>query len=120
MSSKTPREGVESLLMTLEGVQPVAYDLGTPQLAEPEAVQTLVGMGPAIVPALIEHLSGERSKQQLAYAAMVLGRIGDRQALVSLQELRARFQARVPKDEWDYAVIGQCNVAIAHLEPPAK
>ena len=48
--------------------------------------------------------------------ARVLKKIGDARALANLRRLRSRYQALDQKNEWDFAVIGQCNLAIQALE----
>jgi len=50
----------------------------------------------------------------------VLNQLGDVRALAALLDLRARYQQRETKDEWDYAVIGQCNLAIEQLQKQAR
>ena len=52
----------------------------------------------------------------VAYIVSVLVKLGDLRASAPLRELRATYQAIEPKTEWIYAVIGQCNLAIATLE----
>lgn len=107
---------VDSLLRDLDRAEPVSFDLGTPELAEPAAVHQLAAMGTAIVPHLLERMQGDLPQKRVAYIVLVLNRIGDVRALAPLVDLRARYQQRGTKDEWDYAVIGQCNVAIEQLE----
>lgn len=116
MTGSTPDGTMDALLGELEREEPVSFSLGTPELLESDAVRTLVGLGPAIVPLLLERLRAGGPSKRLAYIALVLNRIGDARALAPLRELRASFQARQPKDEWDHAVIGQCNLALHHLE----
>ena len=105
----------DSLLHKLAAREPEGYSLGTPELSESEEVEQLVQLGAAIVPHLIDRTRSDRSRK-LAYVALVLGRIGDARALSPLRALRARVRARANKDEWDFAVIGQTNVAIEQLE----
>jgi hypothetical protein len=114
------REKVQALLAELEQQPPAAYDLGTPRLAETPAVESLVRMGPAIEPELIERMERSASKKQVAYAVLVLGRLGEQQALEPLKRLRERYEGRQSKDEWDFAVIGQCNTAISELQRRAQ
>ena len=40
----------------------------------------------------------------------------DARVAESLRELRATYQAREAKGEWEYAVIGQCNLALQALD----
>ena len=114
------REKVQALLAELEQQPPTAYDLGTPQLAETPAVESLVRMGAVIEPELIEAMDSSASRKQVAYAILVLGRLGEQQALEPLKRLRERYEGRQSKDEWDFAVIGQCNTAIAELQRHAR
>lgn len=110
---------VDSLLQSLEQTQPMFHSLGTPELAEnDEAVRQLVGLGTKIVPHLVDRIHGDAPRKTAAYVAMVLGRLGDARAVEPLRGLRARYQARTSQDDWDYAVIGQCNVALSRLEKP--
>lgn len=116
MKTKT----VDSLLKLIEETEPVFYSLGTPELAENnEAMGQLVGMGAEVVPQLVERIQGNASKKTAAYAAMALGLLGDARAVEPLLGLRLRYQSHEPKDEWDYAVIGQCQVALSRLEKPS-
>jgi hypothetical protein len=116
MTSLTPAEKVDSLLSELDRAEPVSFDLGTPELSELDAVHHLVTMGTEIVPHLLESIQGNMAKKRVAYIALVLNRIGDVRALAPLLDLRARYQQHENKDEWDYAVIGQCNLAIEQLQ----
>jgi hypothetical protein len=108
-------EKVDTLLGELEGVEPPFESLGTPVLGELYALEKLVSMGADIVPHLVERTGEAVGAKRLAYLALVLGRIGERQAAEPLRALRTRYQARSAKDEWDYAVIGQCDVALSRL-----
>jgi hypothetical protein len=116
MTSLKRAEKAKSLLNELDAVEPVSFNLGTPELAETDAVHQLVAMGAAIVPYLLESIQGDKPKRRVAYVVLALNRIGDIRAIAPLIDLRAYYQQREPKDEWDYAVIGQCNLAIEHLE----
>jgi hypothetical protein len=110
-------EDVESILADLDRVEPVSFDLGTPELPEVDALRRLVALGPPIVPHLLERLRDEgASKQRIAYLVLALNRLGDVRALPILREIRENHQRRESKDEWDYAVIGQCNLAIEQLK----
>jgi hypothetical protein len=105
----------DSLLHALAAQEPVGYSLGTPELLESDEVGELVQLDAAIVPHLVDLTRSDRPRE-LAYVALVLGRIGDARALEPLRALRARVRARETKDMWDFAVIGQANVAIDRLE----
>jgi hypothetical protein len=111
---------VDSLLQALEQMQSMFHSLGTPVLAEnDETLRQLVRMGTKIVPYLVDRVQSDAPKKTAAYAAMVLGRLGDARGVEPLRDLRARYQMRKAKDEWDYAVVGQCNVALSRLENPS-
>jgi hypothetical protein len=116
MKSLTPAEQVDLLLSELDQVEPVSFDLGTPEILEVDAVRELVAKGLAVVPHLLEHLQENRPKKRVAYIVLALNRIGDVRALGPLINLCAIYRQRETKDEWDYAVIGQCNLAIEQLE----
>jgi hypothetical protein len=107
---------VDQFLGDVDRIEPVSYDLGTPALLETEALHLLVGLGPAVVPVLLERLPREESAKRSAYLVLALNKLHDQRALAPLRELRARCQLRAGKNEWDYALIGQCNLAIADLE----
>jgi HEAT repeat protein len=111
---------IDSLLSDLDQAEPVSFDLGTPELPDLDAVHQLVAMGTEIVPHLLERLQGDGPKQRTAYIVQVLNQLGDVRALAALLDLRARYQQRETKDEWDYAVIGQCNLAIEQLQKQAR
>ncbi|MGH8543019.1 MAG: HEAT repeat domain-containing protein [Gammaproteobacteria bacterium] len=120
VKSSALAEKMEALLSDLDRVEPVSYDLGTPELPEPDAVRELANMGTEIVPLLLERMRGKVPKKRMAYIALVLSRIGDVRSLAPLRELRRRYQQREPKDEWDYAAIGQCTLAIEELRRRAR
>jgi hypothetical protein len=69
----------------------------------------------AYVPDLIDRTKFETLKV-VAYIVSVLVKLGALRTSAPLRELRATYQAIEPKTEWIYAVIGQCNLAIATLE----
>lgn len=107
---------VDALLDELNRVAPVSYDLGTPELPEVSAFRALVDMGREITPLLIERIHRPGSSKRIAYIVMALNHLGDMRALAPLRALDARYRSLAMKDEWDYAVIGQCNMAIEALE----
>jgi HEAT repeat protein len=111
---------VDLLLSDVDRMEPASFDLGTPEISESSAINELVNMGAEIVPLLIERLKSSESKKQAAHIVLVLNRIGDTRALVPLLDLRQRCQELENKNEWDYAVIGQCNLAIEHLQQRSR
>lgn len=115
--SSPEREDIESILADVDRVDPVWFDLGTPELPDVDAVQRLVSLGPPIVPHLLERLRDDGvPKKRIAYLVLALARLGDIRALSALRELRESHQRRESRHVWDYVVIGQCNLAIEHLE----
>lgn len=115
--SSAEREDIEQILAELDLAEPVSFDLGTPDLQDVDAVWRLVALGPPIVPRLLEQIR-ERGipKKRIAYVVLALARLDGIGTMPALCELRERFQRREFKDEWDYAVIGQCNLAIKEIE----
>ena len=107
---------VDLLLRELDRAEPMSFNLGTPEVFESVPVHQLVVMGTAAVQHLLECMESDVPNNRMASIAFVLGQIGDRRALSSLIALRARYQERATKDEWDYAVIGQCNLAVEQLQ----
>jgi hypothetical protein len=106
---------MESLLAALEDLESPASELGTPVLAQSEELDEIVALGPAAVPHLLSLLQNQAAKIT-AYMVLALNRIGDCEALEDLRRLRSHYQALDPKGEWEYAVIGQCNLAVQALE----
>ena len=115
MKQRGTPEIVDALLTDLDSVEPVSFDLGTPEVSEVDAVRELVRMGPDIVPVLLERIGQGAPKKRTAYVVLALKQIGDTRALAPLLDLRTAYQARATKDEWDHAVIGQANLAIEQL-----
>ena len=105
---------VDRLLNALENQEVPIYELGTPDLLETEDTNALINMGQKIVPYLVMR-SEESPSKTTAYIVYILGRLGDRNVVPHLLKLRERFQKLDAKTEWDYAVIGQCNLAIERL-----
>jgi hypothetical protein len=116
MTSLTPAERVDALLSELEGVEAVSFDLGTPDVFEHDAVRQLVAMGTEAVPHLLERMQGDAPKKRVVYIALALNRIGDVRALAPLADICRIYQQRATKDQWDYAVLVQCKLAIEQLE----
>jgi hypothetical protein len=116
MSLPEPAD-IEPLLLDLDRTEPTAYDLGTPEVSEVEAVRRLVDMGPPVVPLLLEHLRDDRRpSRMIAHLVLVLERLADVRALPELRALQERVRQRESKNEWDYAVIGRSTTAIERLE----
>lgn len=106
---------IEEALTEVDSVEPGSYQLGTPELPETDALQNLVGMGTAAVPHLLARLGDEQPSKRVAVIVRALSRIGYRPALEDVTKVLARYERRHPKNAWDYAVIGQCRLAIERL-----
>ena len=120
MTLPNSSEQIDSLVTELDRVNPISHDLGTPEVCEIDAVRQLVAMGASVVPQLLEHMQGDIPKKRVAYLVLVLSQIGDVRALATLTDLCALYEQRETKDEWDYAVIGQCKLAVEQLEKKAQ
>lgn len=116
MPSSSLESQIEALLTQIEAESPVIYDLGTPQIVETQTVRDLLALGQPIVPYLLDQLQ-TASPKVTAYLVFVLGRLGDSSTLAPLQTVRTRYKNIPNKTDWEYAVIGQCNIAIDNLEP---
>jgi HEAT repeat protein len=119
MDSRASRRRVEALLDALEDLESPGSELGTPVLAQSSELDEIVALGPAAVPQLLSLLQDQTAKVA-AYLVLALNRIGDRRALEDLRRLRSHYQALDSQGEWEYAVIGQCNLAIRALEHRAE
>jgi len=84
-------------------------------LAPSKELDEVVAMGATAVPHLLGLLAHQPAKV-VAYLVLALRRIGSREALEELRSLRSHYQALDSKGEWEFAVIGQCNLAIQTLE----
>jgi hypothetical protein len=120
MERLTLAEKVDSLLNDLDRIEPMSFDLGTPELSEVDAMHELVNLGTEIVPLLLERIQRNVAKKRTAYIVLVLNHIGDIRALAPLLDLRVHYQELDKKDEWDYAIIGQCSLAIEQIEKRAR
>jgi HEAT repeat protein len=105
---------IADLVARLQAVEPVVWDLGTPDIGEPPELSDLVGLGPAAVPALLSLVEREPPRV-VAYLVKALGQIGDPSAAEPLARLVERYDAMDGKGPWEHAVIGQGRLAIAAL-----
>jgi hypothetical protein len=111
------RESLDSILDELDRVDPISFDLGTPEVMDVDPLRELVALGPPIVPALLRRLRDpDAPAKRTAYLVLALNRLGDARALPTVRMLREDLQQRERKDEWDHATLGQCDLAIARLE----
>lgn len=115
-SHEVNQERIKELISSFADHEPPFTSLGTPLLADTEATQTLVKMGQAAVPELIEGLRAENPKIAM-YVAYCLGQIGDRSALPALQQTREGYLAKEPKGEYDFGVVSVINQAEEQLSP---
>jgi hypothetical protein len=108
---------IDALLEALAAREPVAYDLGAPQLdvAAPE-FQQILKLGPLAASHLLVAAQTEPARRAV-WAVLALGEVGDAEVIETLRRLRAEYQARESKTMWDFAVIGQINGAVARLAP---
>jgi hypothetical protein len=116
MTDPTAGPRIDALLTALAARDPVAYDLGTPMLDTAAAeFQELLKLGTRSASYLLAAArSGPAPKA--VWAVRALGELSDTGVLDGLRALRAQYQARQTPTMWDFAVIGQLNMAIARLE----
>jgi hypothetical protein len=112
--SPKDKDKVLELLRSISNREPQVYDLGTPELVEGPEIEQLIAMGPHIVPYLLE-LAQSEEPRQVAYIIRVLRNLGDRKTIEALRALKSQYQAKEPKTPWDWAVIGQANLAMDAL-----
>lgn len=105
---------IAGLARRLEAVEPVVWDLGTPDLGEPPELAELAALGPRAMPALLA-LADREPARGAAYLVKALGMIGDPAAAEPLERLVARYEAIDGKGPWEHAVIGQGRLALAAL-----
>ncbi len=115
MNESAIQKRIKILVESLENKEVIIYDLGTPQIAETEEVRELVALGNRIVPYLMEMARTAKPKV-VAYIVLVLSKLTSENTVIFLHKLKARYQAIESKTEWEYAVIGQCNVALYALD----
>jgi len=115
MADEATRQAIREHLRKLEAQEVRIYELGTPQIEENGELRALAAMGRAVIPDLLE-LAETESPKVVAYIIAVLRRVGGPEALEAVRKLRPKYAAKPDKNEWDYAVLGQCNVALGELE----
>jgi hypothetical protein len=105
------RERIDSVLATLDALEPPIVDLGTPQLDVTPQIEEVVAMGPEAVPHLLERLRSA-SPKATAYVAMILRHIDGTAAVEGLRQLLDRYSALTEKSEWHAAALAQCRAAL--------
>lgn len=110
----TPTD-IEDILARLSLREPTGSRLGTPVLdvQAPEYLR-LVNAGTVAVSHLLSMLQAAPARRA-AWIVAALGQIGDPRALPALRETCARWGELESPDEWDYAVRGQCRLALERL-----
>jgi hypothetical protein len=106
---------INLVLDRLQDLEPTEYDLGTPQLEIVEDIDKIIALGRRALPYLLVQAERRQAKA-VAYIVLILGKIGIVEAIEPVRAIRAQYQALDNKDPWDYAVIGQANVALALLD----
>ena len=114
LSESELQSEVDQLLKSIEEKEVPIYELGTPEILETKETISLINLGPRIIPYLLM-MSEKSSSKIVAYIVYILGRLGYKEVIPHLLKLRERFQKLETKTGWDYAVIGQCNLAIEEL-----
>ena len=115
MDTSDGQRDIESLVAALADLEAPESELGTPVLVHSRELDELVALGLAALPHLLRLLP-DRPAKAAAYIVLAVGMIGDHIALDDVRRLRSRYQALDPKGPWEFAVIGQCNLAIQALE----
>lgn len=113
------QDSIQKLIDSFAEHEPPFSSLGTPFLADTEATQALVEMGSDAIPALVKSLDDSNSKVAM-YAAYVLGQMDDPSVLPALRQTKARYEAKEPKEEYDFGVISSAGRAIDRLDELTK
>jgi hypothetical protein len=109
------RPRVDALLTTLAAREPVAYDLGTPQLDTTAAeFHKLVALGPANVPLLLAAALTAPAREAV-WAVLALAELASPEAITDLDRLRAQYRFRRGQTMWEFAVIAQVEQAIQRI-----
>ena len=102
---------IDRFISSIDSIEPVILDLGTPQLELTPEMKEILDAGPAIVPYLFECTRFAPPKT-VAYIALMLRHFDDPQTIETLKNLKQRYAEIEKKTLWDYAIIGQCNLAM--------
>ncbi len=119
MSNEPDPETIKQLIDSFAEQEPPLWMQGTPLLADTEATESLVRMGRAAVPALVNALDAQNPKIVM-YAAFCLGLIGDRSALPALERTKGKYVALEPKGEYSFGVISAVNRALDNLSARSR
>jgi hypothetical protein len=115
MSGDVIADRVDALLQALSKREPIASDLGTPQLDTAAAeLREILRLGPGAKAHLLRAAQNGPARRAV-WAVLALAESGSPGLVPALRRLRAEYQARADKTEWDFAVIGQINNAERRL-----
>ncbi|MEX2512665.1 MAG: hypothetical protein WD398_07160 [Cyclobacteriaceae bacterium] len=112
MISSVTKAQIQSCLDSLEILEPKDYELGTPQLEESsEYIEKIISYGPSAISYLMD-LSSNATPKKTAYIVFILGKLDGRGLTEQIIKIRTEFENKTSKSDWDYAVIGQCNIIL--------
>ena len=94
---------------------PEVIHLGTPQVLHTDTIRGILEFGRDAIPFLTACLK-QGEKCQVAQAVYVLGELHAISIIPDLLALRDRIQQIEFKMPWDYAILGQINVALQKLQ----
>lgn len=108
-----PRAG--PLLTALAAREPVAYDLGTPQL-DTAAVEfnDLIALGPANVPLLLARALTAPAREAV-WAVLALAELASPDTIADLDRLRTDYRSRRDRTMWEFAVVAQLDQAMQRI-----
>ncbi|MEM7482915.1 MAG: hypothetical protein AAF481_17205 [Acidobacteriota bacterium] len=110
-----PASVVRSLIGQLEALTPTDAEVGTPQVQPNSVTDQLVAIGDLALPELVATLS-TGSPGQKAFAAFVLGEIGNPSVIPDLEALRDALENQsLPLQELDYMQLAEAREAITAL-----
>jgi len=111
---------VATFVKGAEGLPVGVVELGTPDIRLTSEGERLLAMGERVLPAALRLLEAD-DPRVVASTVLVLRSLGNPSHRPLLQALRERFSQKPSKSPWDFAVIGQCNLAIEELrDGPAE
>ncbi|MFQ6024755.1 MAG: hypothetical protein ACE5NW_18735 [Acidiferrobacterales bacterium] len=111
MIDSVAKNKIDSFLASIGSIEPTMFDLGTPQLDLTEEMKEIIGIGSKIVPYLLKRMQSA-SPKEVAYLVFMLRHLDDLRTMEPLRKLKKHYETIERKTEWDFAVIGQCNMVI--------
>ncbi|MEM7052520.1 MAG: hypothetical protein AAF604_22850, partial [Acidobacteriota bacterium] len=115
LSPLYPTTVARSLIGQLEALTPDDPEVGTPQIVPNSVADQLIAMGDMAVPELIATLT-TGSDGQKAFAAYILGEIGNSSAIPDLEDLRDQLEAQpLPWSELTYTQLSEIDDALTSL-----